>query len=655
LLRRRRSAGRRVRLRAAGAVVALLLGIPGVVAARSDLESQLKSVVGVELRGRHAVGRGDVLSALKTRPPSIWPWGERHTLRADFLRSDCDAIESLYRQHGYLDARVRDSLAQTRDPGSVRVLFLIEEGPCSRIAGVSFSGLAAVPAEGLRRSLYARPGRAFNPTYLVGDTAIISLQEGERGRLPRVVGTAWRDTLDSLRVHVQYRVDEGPLYRVGQVRLAEAGRLRVRERHVRRELLLRPGSPFRFSKVEESEERLYDTGYFSEVQITPQPDSLEPRMDFLVHVRERKRRWLDAGIGSGTQERLRLVGEWGSRSLGRQGLPGYVGSQLALDQHADLEHFLLLRGEASLVVPWLFGTRNRSQVTVYAEKRRDFRIDTLEIAKRGHGVTFQVQRRFGRRTYVRLTQDNNWVTDQEIKFLDPTLSDAFRDSVRREFLPSYSTHRVQLSGERDRRDSPLLTTRGGLQVASAEVAGGPFKGSTSFTKFQGSASWFTPLPRAGWVLATRVRGGVVKPFGERKDFVPSASVDREVARVPTEDVFRLGGVNSVRGYSENEIATAGGLALLSGNVELRVPVVGLFGLELYVDSGNVWTRPEFITMSDFTPRLGRAQLDAGDVRYVAGVGGRLNLAFAPVRLDLTWGSERGHRRGALQFAVGPSF
>jgi outer membrane protein insertion porin family len=647
--------GRRDALRAAGLVAALLLGVSGTVAARSDLESQLKSVVSVELRGRRAVARRDIHAVLKTRPPSIWPWGERRTLRADFLRSDCEAIELVYRQHGYLDARVRDSLVQARDPGEVRVLFLIDEGHSARIATVDFEGLTAVPPEALRRTLYARPRRAFNPAYLLGDTAIIARQEGEHGHLPRVMGAARRDEQDSLRVHVTYRVEEGPLYRVGEVRLAETGRLRVRERHVRRELLLRPGSVFRLSRVEESEERLYDTGYFSEVQITPQPDPVEPRMDFLVHVRERKRRWLDAGVGSGTQERLRVVGEWGSRSLGRQALLGYLGGQLALDKNADLRRFLLLRGEASLVVPWLFGTRNRSQVTVYAEKRRDFRIDTLEIAKRGHGVTFQVQRKFGRRTYARLTQDNTWVTDQDLKFLDAGLPAAFRDSVRAEFLPSYSTHRLQLSGERDHRDSPLLTTRGGLQVASAEVAGGPFKGSTSFTKFQASASWFTPLHREGWVLAMRVRGGVVKPFGERKDFVPSASVDREVARVPTEDVFRLGGVNSVRGYSENEIASTGGLALLSGNAELRLPVVGLFGVELYVDAGNVWTRPEFIRISHFTPRLGRARLDAGDVRYVCGAGGRFNLAFAPVRLDVTWGAERGHRRGSVQFAVGPSF
>jgi outer membrane protein assembly factor BamA len=429
----------------------------------------------------------------------------------------------------------------------------------------------------------------------------------------------------------------------------------VDERYVRRELAMKPGSVYRFSKVEESEERLYQTGLFSEVRITPQPDSSGSVMDLAVRAQTRKQRWLDAGVGSGTQERLRFVGEWGSRSLGARALQGLVGAQLAIDQNWDFRDFLLARGETSVLEPWLFGTRNRGQVTLYAEARRDFRVDTLEIRKRVRGVTFQLQRDYGRLSHLRLTQDNTWVVSQEARFLNPTLTPAVRESLLLGFLPKYSTHRLQLSGQRDVRDHPLSTSRGGLQVASAEVAGGPFKGSTSFTKFQLSSSWFTLLQPLGWVLATRVRGGLVKPFGQRKDFIPAGDVDHEVARVPTEDVFRLGGVNSVRGYSENEIAPSGGLALLNANVELRVPVAGLLGLELYADAGNVWARPEFVRGGDFVPRLGRAQLDPGDVRYVLGAGARLGLAFAPVRLDLTWGAQAGHRAGRLQFAVGPTF
>jgi outer membrane protein insertion porin family len=638
--------------RAGAALLGLLMSLPGPAAARSDLESQLKTVGAVELRGRHSVSAREIRAVLKTRPPSLWPWAEHRPLRTDFLSVDCEAIQAVYHQRGFLDAAVRDSLLPMRDPGRVRVLFLIREGLRSRIVSVDFEGLQAVTKEALRRALYARPGRAFNPAYLVADTAIIGRQEGEHGHLPRVVGTARRDEQDSLEVHVVYRVDEGPAYRVGAVHIVNPEALRVSQKLVHRELLLKQGSVYRQSKVEESEERLYETGLFSEAQVRPEPDSTNRLMEFFVRVRGRKPRWLDAGVGSGTQERFRFEGEWGHRNLGKHGLQGLLGARLSLDKNAK---FLLSRGEASVLEPWLLGTRNRAQVTIYAEKRRDFPVVGLEIEKWGRGVAFQVQRGLGRLTYVRLTQDNTWVVKQRANLLDPSLSQAIRDSLLQDFLPSYSTHRMELSGARDRRDNPLNTARGNLQAASAELAGGPFRGSTSFTKFQVSTSWFMPVRRPGWLLAARARGGLVKPFGVRKDFIPSANVDPEVARVPTEDLFRLGGVNSVRGYAENEIAPAGGLAMLNANLELRVPVVGLFGLEMYVDAGNVWARPEFIQARDFTPRLGRARLDPGDVLYVYGAGGRFNLAFAPVRLDLTWGAQAGHRAGSVQFAVGPTF
>lgn len=651
---------RRTARRPAGAalvLVALLLGLPGGVHGRSDLESQLRTVAEVRLVGRRAVPAREIRAVLKTRPPSIWPWAERRALRSDFLAYDCAAIELVCQQHGFLDAVVRDSLVPLRDPTEVRVLFLVHEGPRSRIASVDFPGVAAVPLSTLRRTLYARPGRPFNPAFLVADTLLIARLEGEHGHLPHTVGTARRGDPDSLRVRVTYRVDEGPQYRVGTTRVVDPGLARVRQRVITRELLLEPGSVYRLSRVVESQERLSQTGLFTEVQITPVPDTARPVIDFTVQARGRKPRWLDAGIGSGTQERLRFTGDWGTRVFAGRALQGALGVSVALDKNADIRRPLLLRAQATGLEPWLFGTRNRGQVTVYAEQRRDFRSDTLEVSKQDHGIAFQVQHDFSRLSYLRLTQDNTWVVRQRVEFLalQPPLPPELRNSIESSFLRSYSTHRLQLAGVRDRRDHPLQTTRGDLQAASAELAGGPFQGSTSFTKFQLSSSWFRPLRRPGWVLAARVRGGVVKPFGERQDFVPPTAVDPEVARVPAEDVFRLGGVNSVRGYAENEIAPSGGLALLAGNIELRVPVIGLFGLELYVDAGNVWARPEFIGASDFTPRLGHAVLDAGDVRYTAGVGGRFDLAFAPVRLDVTWGAEPGHRAGRMQFAVGPTF
>jgi outer membrane protein assembly factor BamA len=141
-------------------------------------------------------------------------------------------------------------------------------------------------------------------------------------------------------------------------------------------------------------------------------------------------------------------------------------------------------------------------------------------------------------------------------------------------------------------------------------------------------------------------------------------VDSVVARVPRERRYFIGGVNSLRGFNENSILLDGGLAMLLLNVEARIPLRGPFGVEAYMDVGNVWSRAEFIQLSNFIPPWEAAHSDPRDIRYTAGVGARLLLPFGPLRMDLTWSRHpqfSGTRiRGKqfpfnVQFAIGPSF
>ena len=175
------------------------------------------------------------------------------------------------------------------------------------------------------------------------------------------------------------------------------------------------------------------------------------------------------------------------------------------------------------------------------------------------------------------------------------------------------------------------------------------------------AARYRPLGTRGWVWGWRLGAGIIRPFGEPVGFTPD-SIDTDVDRVPRDDRFRIGGVNSVRGYSENEISPVGGLVMLLGNVEVRVPVIGPFGLEAYADAGNVWARPAYIKASNLVPHVTDEPRSASDVRYVVGAGGRLNLPFGPLRLDFTWNLQPDHRNGIphwlvheMQFAIGPSF
>jgi len=222
----------------------------------------------------------------------------------------------------------------------------------------------------------------------------------------------------------------------------------------------------------------------------------------------------------------------------------------------------------------------------------------------------------------------------------------------------FKTNSVALGALRDYRDNPINASRGSMQAITAELAGGPLKGTSSFRKLDVVSAWYTPFWR-GWVLATRVRAGAIEPTGQAAAFSPQAQVDEAVARVPLNDRFRTGGVNSIRGYPENSIPFTGGLALMQANAELRIPIAGPFGLEVFVDAGNVWARPSYIKRRDFTPRWNGVTLSDNDVRYVIGFGPRINLPIGPLRFDVSWSLRpspgEARHRPKPQFAIGPSF
>jgi outer membrane protein assembly factor BamA len=175
--------------------------------------------------------------------------------------------------------------------------------------------------------------------------------------------------------------------------------------------------------------------------------------------------------------------------------------------------------------------------------------------------------------------------------------------------------------------------------------------------------------RLSSVFAAQVRAGMAAPFGSVAQFSPTdVGVDPQVARVPLAYRFRIGGVNSVRGFEENSLVPSGGLALFQANLEMRMSVIGPFGLEVYADAGNIWTGASHIHLGDFFPSTRTRTVHADDVRYVFGFGPRLILPFGPLRLDFTWIPRRSDlaasddpgqwwmwKRKKVQFAIGPSF
>jgi len=196
------------------------------------------------------------------------------------------------------------------------------------------------------------------------------------------------------------------------------------------------------------------------------------------------------------------------------------------------------------------------------------------------------------------------------------------------FLGTDPANRARLAAEgetrkfggvftRDTRDNVFDTTEGYMGKAMAEVAG--FGGDFSFNKLTFEGREFFKMGPG--TLGLRQRLGM-------------AGGD-----LPIYEQYRLGGVNSIRGVSEDQLT---GTHSFLGNMEYRIPITDMFGAVAFLDTG--WAGDGFGDM---------------DTATGAGIGARINikqLGLGAVRLDYGWelnGEEGNNRR--FHFFLGEMF
>jgi translocation and assembly module TamA len=112
--------------------------------------------------------------------------------------------------------------------------------------------------------------------------------------------------------------------------------------------------------------------------------------------------------------------------------------------------------------------------------------------------------------------------------------------------------------------------------------------------------------------------------------------------IPSENLFRAGGAQSIRGYDYLGLgvrvgdAVVGGRVIALGSLEYQYPVVGNWLGALFLDVGNAADR-----WSDWKPVRG------------AGIGARWRSPIGPINIDLAHASPDGRWR--MHFSVGYSF
>lgn len=594
----------------------------------------------IKIVGNTYFSGSKIKAAMRTRETRMLR--KRH-LRESTLESDLVSVVALYGKHGFIGAAATVEDKQfDKDRSNVWITIRISEGPQTIVKNVLLDGNRYVTTDALRRLLKVRAGQPLDEKQVGEDEYNIYAYYADRGFVFASVSHGIEGVAGAATV--TYTIQEREPASIAQITVA--GNSRVSGRIVKREVTLKHGDIFSRKKVLDSQQRLYDTGFFKDVTIEPAQSSADSgTVDLTVRVKERKIREASAGLGYGTRDEARTTLGWLHRNIFNSGRQVEVRTILASQ---DLSKGLTRkRADVSLTDRWLFGRRLVGVASVFVnESLEDYKEQpggqyTLDRI----GFNLGVQKDLSRSTRLTLAY-----THEIVDIRNPTWRvddpEALRVKVGQEINRSAS---VLL--ERDTRVPFFDPHSGSLSRIVAKTSGGIFKGDNSYNKYTVSYARYLLLGKPT-VLALGVKAGHTEAFGGSRS-----------KRVPEYERFFVGGSSTIRGYDEREFGP--GDLFLVGNLELRYSVVWRLTTVLFFDLGNAWDTARDLRWRDFDLRVPGREFQsrrATDVKYSTGLGLGIETPVGPARVDYGIRLKRGlseankkEALGMIHFTIGHAF
>ena len=649
------------------------------------------NVVSLEFAGANSVSKDDLKRIVFTRTSScrlvlIAPlcklsrsqvFIDRRRTTPAALGEDITKLRVYYWQRGFREAQVDTVLVPAKHGAAVT--FRIVEGEPTRIGTLDVAQHAPVlSARELTDAVVIRAGEPLDLIAL--DTTLNRLRDAvwNKGYGDVRVDTTVPRPDASHVVPVRIDVDPRWITRVGRVEFE--GNRALSDATLRRGVLLRPGTLYTRDAVLESQRRLFQQPLIARAVVVTPPagDSVKT---ITVAIAEQQPRHVEATLGFNTIEfgQAALELRHGALGAGRWlRLYGSVGNLLAEQLNGrgifqqvipenpgfDTDPFIRPAYEASLTLtqPWIGRARTSAALRAFANRRVLTGVAVDESAGGSVGLVHDLAPRTPIGINYRL--ESTRVQAGAVYFCagygvcDAATIQAL--SSRQRLAP------IGASGWIDRSDDLDSPTRGYTALLDVEHAsqatGSTFEHNRVMTDasyykpFGGSASTYGPVSTPK-VLAFHVRAGIVRPFDSDRAALGVSTPGEGIAHPRT--LFYAGGMQSVRGFAENELGPrvlqvrsgsllaagctvasvasgvcdpsgvpndqlfptpTGGSTLIEGNVELRVPLLKALSGVAFVDAAHVGTS-------------GLATVGHAKGAVTPGIGFRYRSPLGVIRLD----------------------
>ena len=485
-------------------------------------------------------------------------------------------------------------------PEGIVITFHVLENPI--LKDIVYTGNTLYTKEELDNIVTLKKGEILNSNTLHDN--ISAIQEDYRGEgfiLMKVTDM----NIDKDGV-LTLRINEGILEGY-----AVKGNKKTKDKVILREMRQEVGTPFNAKLARRSMQRVYNLGFFEDVNLKMNP-GVEPNAVIMeINVKEKRTGTLGLGAGYSTSD-----GIIGMISIADTNFRG-VGDTIAIMYEKSGDETDAHGYNFTYRHPWLDNKETAFRIQLY---NRTYAYNDYDT--RGH-FKEEYMRRYsgGEITLSRPVSEysTNFITfrNRKDKYVRHVSSGnagnrstpEFRDWRKKNFG---LTRSIILEHVTDTRDNIYNPTTGSKVNLSLEV--GNFGGDFNFQKVSLDHHHYQKAGDHDQIWA--IRGMLGYARGDTTEF----------------NQFRLGGQGSLRGYRDDQFR---GDRLLLGSVEYRFPLHSKVQGALFADFGGVWD-------TGFRPR---------NMKGSVGVGLAVNTPMGPLRLDYG----RGSQGGRFHFTVGTSF
>ena len=496
----------------------------------------------------------------------------------------------------------------TTVPEGVKIDFAVVTNPV--VSGVVFEGNSVYTSQVLTNYMAIPEGQIMNSVYVGQKIQGINAAYARDGyMLAHVDGIAVDDN-GMIHVHIVEGIVEA---------IVPAGNKKTRDKVITREFVQKTGKPFNKFLVRRSVERVYNLGFFDDVNVRMLPGDKNPNNVIIeIDVLEHKTGTITLGAGYSKADGLMGIIEFGEENL--RGTGDKFKVHWEIGGKKKYKNY-----QVSYLKPWIDhrGTSLGFSFFNREDEYTDYNSDGSEVAeynKKSRGFNISFGRQTGEYTRDYLTLESRKDTYR----FDPdeNSNSLYRYDMDGTYGPNNhidfkgmnyvgknfgTINSITWQKVYDSRDNIYEPTRGRRISYSTQWAGHGLGGDFDFYKFTAEMRAYKKIGSKN-VLAFRARGGFIQ------------------GDAPYSQLFTLGGADTLRGYEDDQFR---GKNMYNATLEFRFPIVTKVSGALFTDIGDAWDAPNVPWYKN-----------TKSFNYGVGAGVRITTPIGPVKLDYGVGKDK---------------